>query len=329
MKADIIEPNYFDKLDEWNDGDAPDHPDAIGVMKDVEIALNKLLREDSIARCPLCAYALRTKVFVSSEDWKWRRLWLKHCLSTDTEFIFTVIEARDDRFALKDEYEPKTLKISRERDVERIVNESILTGKNTIGSAEGKEYYLRRIALWHLRRYNQSAANVLLKEIPKERQNLSDWVCKLYPRLIGATCVGFLPIICIPEFWRYPVVVTTLDHGWKLLLTLASLFLLISYGFFKLEYVKTTGNKDWERPFRIWACGVGYAFLLSSFITVIFSGHFIGDGFKGCNDLILGFPQSLFFRYYLEIVIFFASIAQFIGIIIQFFWEEKNVTEPL
>lgn len=331
MSEDRNQEWHLVELDKWklDDGDLPDHPH-IGKIKNVEKELNNLLKGDRITGCLICAYALRTKALsqeASSDNWMWRRLWLRHCLSSDTEFIFTVIEARDDTFVKQNKYEPKPLKISREHDVENIVNESIIKGKNTIGSVSGRDYYLRRIAEWHMRRYNHDAAEYLLNNLTEKR--FLDKFSKRYPRLIGATCIGFFPIICIPEFWRYPIVLTAFDNGMWFLMALVAFFMLLSYFYFKVEYVKTTGNRDWERPFRIFIFSVGYSMGIALFLTILFSGHFVGDGFKGCTDLILGLPQPSFFKFYPEITIFFASIAQFIGIVIQFFWEEKNVTEPL
>ncbi|MEW6419030.1 MAG: hypothetical protein AB1480_13060 [Nitrospirota bacterium] len=207
--------------------------------------------------------------------------------------------------------------IDREEQVKIILFENYNSGKlRTFFDRSEWQPRLKKIMAWFLKRYDLRTAIKIYRALHIKPK--LGWLDLFLPRLFGSIFIGFLPLVSATELWGLPL---TLD--WYFLGVLALFSFALTFGYFNLEYSKATGKGMNYNPLVVSLMGLGYAFVLSSILTMIFSKHFIGAN----NSFIPVLGSG--FRLYPKILIFFAFSALLIGIFIQVFWEEKTITEPL
>jgi hypothetical protein len=120
-----------------------------------DFSINKA--NDTLATCLLCAYAIRQKAFKVNEKGKWQRLWLKHCISQETNYIFHVLKEVDDK--------DNPISVNREEDVRKIIDEGLMKEDAPLSqyilSRNGVKYYKDVLMDWFLKRYNWREALLL------------------------------------------------------------------------------------------------------------------------------------------------------------------------
>ena len=148
------------------------------------------------------------------------------------------------------------------------------------------------------------------------------------PRLIIGIIVGYLPLLTGDIFWKigirsHPIIIAVIS-----VVTIAGCYFYLRY-----EVMKSIGitHKDFlQRVVRILARGVVYSFTIGFFILDIFYAQYLSIIEKIPSDEIqyrldaglLGIIDPF-------LLLFFAPLALFIGMVIQFIWEEKPITFPV
>jgi hypothetical protein len=127
MKGDQLatEKEIYDQFSNWN-GTGPCCPAVCrgADPEDLEQhGLANILTSDSLVTHPCCAYAIWYKAFKSEKEQpkqkgKWQNLWLKHCLSDETAYLFATLS----RIRGAD----GEISIRREESVKLIIKEGIL-----------------------------------------------------------------------------------------------------------------------------------------------------------------------------------------------------------
>lgn len=298
--------NSIQKLDEW---DLSTNIEKMPICGH-EGCSPKLYKEApekpaELTRCPLCAYALRkialSKIAVKDQP-AFQAIWINHCLSPETSYIFAVL---------------RPFKVDRERDITTILDNSLKfdsDGWRKELSKEGRQYYRQKIFEWFIRRYAWCNA---VKAIWGSGIPFPTWINLIYPRFLGGIIIGFLPLVPESSIWRLAEQYGITSPYWPpstLFLigaTLALVFLYIYNECFKL--IQGHRNTIW-RALGTLLLGCGYSF-----------GAFRGiywPMMRGVSDYGNNGNPWLYAP-------FFCSAALLVGVFLQFFWEEKTITEPL
>ncbi|NMG83445.1 MAG: hypothetical protein GIS02_04480 [Methanosarcinales archaeon] len=237
------------------------------------------------------AYGVRKVAFDLDFDNKaeWQHYWFKCCISDKCDYIFSILKSKD---------------VDREDDLKKICNRESKLWK-TRGNEEMQGYVDLCIDFF-LKRYNWLDASKLWWENPP-RKNLN-FIKLLFPRLLGAILVGFIPIVTSKEIWEFAVV------NQSNLLKYCAIIFVVSVFYLEYELYKTireTVVKKWcqLRIIPVLLFGLFYSLLFSYIFTLV--------GFMGN----VGWCWNR--------VIFYAMFAFLIGILIQLLWEEKTASEPL
>ncbi len=186
-------------------------------------------------------------------------------------------------------------------DKEKLIKE--FTRENNL------EFYTSRAIDWYLERYNREIAVKIFNEFYTDgNKNCFDTIKLWYPRLLVAILIGIFSLSTIDNIWNFP-------HKSFGILILSCLF-FFSFSFFYLTYecynIIHNEEKACKRAFKVGWRG---------FIVSI-----------SASTIICGIKTIINPEYGINIwknILFFASAALPIGIIIQVFWDEKNITEPL
>ena len=188
---------------------------------------------------------------------------------------------------------------------------------------------LRKIKIWFLKRYDWRTAVKILRSL--ENRRMFDFVDLIFPRLLCAILIGFIPLIPLimtEEVWRLALGL----NWWEIGVIFPSAFIFVLL-YFRYECFKTDRKiKSLPRAFKVGLWGVSASLFFSAIFCIMFSHHFIDfesvahDGLWYVRYLNLG---PFFLAFHGKIIIFFAAIALLIGILIQVIWEEKTITEPL
>ncbi len=225
---------------------------------------------------------------------RWQRYWLSCCLNPKCDYIFAVL---------------KECNINRERNLLDIIE----AWENNnfwkyLGSEHGKSYYIDTCIKFLLRRYNWIDA---LKLWWKYNKRSFSGINLLLPRLIGAIILGFIPLVMADEIWQFPskMYAESVTDYWLLSILLPG----VSWIYLLIECRNTVGKVKFFRPSLVFIGGVIISLFLSFFIVVPLLSSYISTSDVSCKQTKL----------------LFASLALFIGIFIQVFWEEKTITEPL
>jgi len=289
------------------------------------ISINQLFIEDQTTKCPTCAYAIRHVAIDVNQTISGRinkakaqRLWLKHCLSKETDYTFIVLKE-----AQKERGEREKI-VEREKDVETIVKEGLKNGaalKNFIDSDEGVKFYKKTIADWYLRRYNGKMAKDILKPF-----DYCDKLKLFYPRLIVAIIIGLLALMAGQEGWDLPHKLANRIDYWGLI-GVSIGFLTISILYLKYECYNIIFDKKKAllRALKVGLFGFGASLIFSTIICITIGSISVTKKIINPDtyySLQAGWPVF-------KNIFFFASVALFIGIFMQVFWEKETITEPL
>jgi len=170
---------------------------------------------------------------------------------------------------------------------------------------KSKEWQIRlkKIKRWFLKRYDCKTSRKIHKNlIYKQWFELLDFV---FLRLICAILVGFIPFIFNPKIWDI------LINLWHLIFSTILIFLIFLYFIYECSKVIESEKSIIDicvRVSPIFIIGLIFSFLFSSVFYLVFS------------------EDSVFS---IQIGFFLASIAYFIGVLVQIIWEENTVAEPL
>jgi hypothetical protein len=169
---------------------------------------------------------------------------------------------------------------------------------------------LRKIRTWFLKRYDWGTAIKLHRSLANKSKFES--LDLVFPRLLCATLVGFTPLLFDSETWKLPLRLSLIEIILTFLFSFIFIYIYLSY-----ECLKVAGDEKNISIFR----RVLPILLLGTIASFIFSFIFYG--------IYIFYVNSYFQWSSLKIITFFASVALFIGVLIQTIWEEKTVTEPL
>ncbi|MCL0058825.1 TIGR02587 family membrane protein [Dehalococcoidia bacterium] len=186
---------------------------------------------------------------------------------------------------------------------------------------------LRKIKIWFLKRYDWMTAFKMWWKLKNRRK--FDFVDLIFPRLLCAILIGSIPLIMTEEVWRLALGL----NWWEIGVIFLSAFIFVLL-YFRYECFKTDRKIKslFPRVFKVGLWGVSASLFFSTIFCIMFSHHFIDfesvahDGLWYVRYLKLG---PFFLAFHGKIIVFFATIALLIGILIQVIWEEKTITEPL
>ena len=280
------------------------------------------------------------------EEYKasWQNYWLNCCLSSKCDHMFLILKACG---------------IDREDNVEDLINNEVFLNKITLESKAGEAVYKKTIADWFLRRYNGTMARKILKPFSccdklklfynlwkilepfscwdklklfyhswKILEPFSCWdkLKLFYPRMLVAIIIGLLALITGQEGWDLPHKLAD-RIGYFGLIGVSIGFLAISFIYLNYECynIILDKKKSFLRALRVGLYGFGASLIFSTIICIA-----VGP-ISGTTDVMA--PDT----YYtlqaglpvFKNIFFFASVALFIGIFIQVFWEKETITEPL
>ena len=237
------------------------------------------------------AYAARKVAFdlALKNQAEWQHYWFKCCISDKCDYIFSILTSKD---------------VDREDDLKKICNP-----ESKLWKARGNEEMQGYVDLcidFFLKRYNWLDASKLWWKSPS-RKNLN-FTKLLFPRLLGAILVGFIPIITSKEIWEFA------GDNQSNLLTYCAIIFIVSIFYLEYELYKTTRGtivKKWcqLRIIPVLVFGLSYSLFFSYIFTIV--GFMEGVGW--CWNRVT----------------FYAMFAFLIGILIQLLWEEKTASEPL
>lgn len=289
------------------------------------------LQQDKIASCPGCLYAIRFKALEEKNDGpilqgRWQRLYLRHCFSPETQYLFMIL------YELQD--------IDREADVKRLIQESLLPANGPLAQMTptrgSKRYYLSQCEDWFLRRYNKKEAKWCFQERLKliAESRLDAWVdrIKLYfPRIIASIIIGYLPLIFTAESWYVSVAEA---WGVNLLLPVLTLFASIFYLFTEVKNnLEYTSSLYRARARTIFWFSLRASLYLGILLLPLIAVYLPADAkignLSGNYPYLWIFLSCDNFCIFLKMLIFNVPLALFIGIIVQVIWEEKPVSYPL
>jgi len=267
---------------------------------------NDLIKNDNITKCERCLLRIKnyaTGDIITDDKIKayWQRFWLRHCLSEETDFTFSVL-------GFDKECEVKEMAKSLDKDQDG----NFRPLAKWIENPEGIKTYKIKLADWFLRRYNRKAAKKILTPLP-----FYDKVSLLYPRLIGSIIIGLIVIMLEKDMWILPL---KIDPPFLVIIQWIVLNLIcwiyFTYESYNIIYDKIKAVK---RGGEIWLVSTLTSIFLSS-VLCLYLGHYLVDNYSK-TYLSDGFIFADIF--------FFSSTSLFIGIFIQVIWEEKSITEPL
>ncbi len=290
-----------------------------------------MLQQDKIVSCPGCLYAIRFKALEEKDSdpikqGRWQRLYLRHCFSAETQYLFMLL------------YE--ILGIDREADVKEIIQASLLPATGPLAQMTptpgSKRYYLSHCEDWFLRRYNKKVARWCFQERLKviSENRLDRWLDRVklsFPRIIASIIIGYLPLIFTAESWYVSITET---WGMNLLIPLltlsASLFYLFTEVKNNLEYTAPIYR---ERALKLFWFSVRVSLSLGLLLLPLIAVYLPEDakigGLSGSYPYLWICSCRQNFYLFLKMLLFHVPVALFIGIIVQIIWEEKPVSYPL
>ena len=311
----------------------PDSILTIGVCNNVH-SVESYLKSDTITKCPVCAYQIKRIAFYGnfqksnqSQKAKWLRLWLRHCLSKETDYIFQVLKE------VKDENGEVVARVDRESDVEAIASKYLEKDAplaKHIGSTEGVKFYKKTIADWFLRRYNGTMARKILKPF-----SCWDKLKLFYPRMLVAIIIGLLALMTGQEGWNFPHKLFPDTWGLLSLFSVVSLSIslfAVTVLYLTYECYNAIADKKeaLKRALRVGLKGYLISLSISLAICIVVGRISVDRNVVASYYSLFGGDLTL--RSMLPVLknaFFFASAALFIGIFIQVFWEKETITEPL
>jgi hypothetical protein len=156
------------------------------------------------------------------------------------------------------------------------------------------------------------------------------------PRLFIGIIVGYIPIMAESTFMNLAVSSSVGKSIW-LIIFLTSVSLTFTYLYLRFEVRKGTGSEDniliRARTLNIYSKGVLYSFMLGLVLIDLFTSVYIrcANAIGVLPDLekMNRFHAGIFGIMDPLIILFYFPLALFIGVVIQFIWEEKPITHPI
>ncbi|MBM4289676.1 MAG: hypothetical protein FJ135_16310 [Deltaproteobacteria bacterium] len=295
------------------------------------------LAKGSITSCPSCAFGIRFKAMTENNDdpldkGRWQHLWLKHCLSAETNYIFIVLKELGE--------DSNGSEINREKDVKALMKDSLLETNGALarlasGSAI-KQNYLSHCEDWFLRRYNKEEARWCYDQRQQftSGSRLDRFLDRLkffFPRVIGSIIIGYLPLLFTGESWH---VALSEPWGINLVLPLAALFLSFIYFFMEVKNNLEPGSQEYrKRAGKIFLYSLGVSLFIGCCLLPLIGVYLPPDA--NLNAISGQWPYLwIFFGWqnfflFLKILLYNSPLALLIGIFVQILWEDKPVTYPL
>ncbi|HOD77042.1 MAG TPA: hypothetical protein PKW97_11160 [Syntrophorhabdus sp.] len=266
--------------------------------------------KESIPETPglalLCHHLALGKDATAGMDWnkkaEWQRYWLSCLLNPRCDYHFSSLNGI----------------IEREEVLEECyIDEDCLVMWKKIPDG-GKAFYRKAISAFYLRRYNWKLAKKASSKLGFfEKLNLA------YPRLIGGILLGYIALVCQKEIWQLPhdlwQQLPDTFLSWVYLAAILACVLVLIFLYLIYECLKTLQDRRlaMKRAFNV---GL-YGLLVSCILALLFC-QMMGRTYL--STFVPLEPST-----YALNCIFFAPSALLIGILIQVFWEEKTITEPL
>lgn len=183
-------------------------------------------------------------------------------------------------------------------------------------------------------RYNLPAMNRLINvqkglEIEQNKKwierlviNILLWSRKGIPRLFGAIIVGYMSLILQDSAWEF-----CLDIHWfpAFLIVLLSLFFSWLIILTKINKSVNDTNKVIKRTCKLLRLGIIESLIIGVVLCTLFSGMLTSYSESSKMINIFWLPKVILY----SILLVYSSLALFIGVFIQLFWEEKPITEEL
>jgi len=261
--------------------------------------LKNLLWNESITKCPYCFYAIQKNALEKNNKDAIRSV-LRHCFAADTEFIF--IELR-----------PHGIK--REELVKDIAHKFLYVETSHFPiTLQSRQYYRQKIFEWFIRRYAWWNA---VKAIWRSGLPLPTCINLIYPRFLGGIIIGFLPLVPESSVWKLAAkygITSSCDPVPTLVLIIVTLVLVFMYIYYECFKLIQSHCKTFFRSLGTLLLGCIYS--LGVFGFIYWPLMKVEPEYVLQNDFWLYAP-------------FFCPAALLVGVFLQFFWEEKTITEPL
>lgn len=148
------------------------------------------------------------------------------------------------------------------------------------------------------------------------------------PRLIVGIVIGYLLIISGEVFWETGIWGDTIVLVIICIFSVSSCYFYLRYEIMKsIEKASSEMNK---RVMRILSRGIIYSFAIGFLVLDIFHKFYISLFYgKSLENIPLRFNCGILGVVDPYLLLFFAPLALFIGLVIQFIWEERPVTHPV
>jgi hypothetical protein len=156
---------------------------------------------------------------------------------------------------------------------------------------------------------------------------------KLLPRLFGGVLVGYIPLISSADLWRWLLTLPTLP---AVLIWLLSLTISYMYLFMEARNVLDDGRVTIEIRREVWirSTQVFLVGLTETYLVGLLLGELIG--YAAMSGAVSGLPDGVTYSVINnwgtlvpKVILLYAPVALFLGILVQLIWEEKTVTQPL
>ena len=293
-------------------------------------------------------------------NWNAQRLWLKHCLSPRTEFLFLQMGA--------EEY--------REEDVRKILDSCFLCSSNLTTAT--RTHFKRGISDWFLRRYNWVDAYAADRCIPYARAwtwysrvtavivvlllsltaglayvtsrqvvhghpvaeavffaavivvtifLVLKWQRFIFVRLLATIMVGFVPIVVESALWELAV-------SMDLLIVALVAALVLSFGVLycsdECARIASLGKRRALKralPVTLW--GMLFAFVTATVLSYVMGAAMLHDLMTDparAETVIM--YTGRYGNVYPAAVFLFSPVSLFVGLFINSFWQERTVTDP-
>jgi hypothetical protein len=225
----------------------------------------------------------------------WQNYWFRCCISDKCNYIFKILYSKN---------------VDREDDLKKICNlQSELC--TSLANENMKQSYFDLSIDYFLKRYNWLGASQICFKAPNKIKNVPKLII---PRMLAATLVGFVAIATSNEIWEFAVTQQSYLLHYSIALICAS-GLYSLYECHKITQGTLSFLRLLSRVFFVLIIGILLSLVLSYIFTLLglFTTAHIPETSIICKNRVL----------------FYSTLALFIGILIQLLWEEKTVAEPL
>jgi len=156
---------------------------------------------------------------------------------------------------------------------------------------------------------------------------------KMLPRLFGGVLIGYIPLVSSEDLWKWLLTLPTLPavSVWTVSLVVSYLYLLMEARNVVADgkVTKEVKCEVWVRTTQVFLIG-----LTETYLVGLLLGELIG--FAAMSGVINSLPEGMTYHVINNwgtlvprVVLLYAPVALFLGILVQLIWEEKTVTQPL